>query len=399
MKLTAEQVRERAVDYLYGELDGPELRAFESALAESDALRHEVQMLERTLGLSRRVVREEHAEEPPVRVREAVVHAARASALQRAGAERTASSRPDRRASLWSWLRAPWFFPAVGVAAAISIVVLRERDGERASEEYPVAAAPTTAAEPESASETSGELAEQTQAREGVQPEKAAAAKDEGTAAGGGAPTLRSRSSTRGRAIESSESLARAPAPRRSVPKANPFPGSSLSEQPSADRLADDVEKREEARPEAAQGQAVAAREKKGRAAPSDAVGGLGAVSSSRYATPPSAAAAPSAAPAAPAASAPAAPATGGGSERYAAEAEPAAGAAAKRPAAAGAEDDPASALARRALSHLRALRYREAITAYEELLRRFPDHARARDWREQLARSRAALAAEQRDR
>src|SRR6202000_367447 len=63
---------------------------------------------------------------------------------------------------------------------------------------------------------------------------------------------------------------------------------------------------------------------------------------------------------------------------------------AAAAPAAARADDraaaDPALSLARRADGLMHAGRWNDAITCYRELLRRYPKHPSAADWRQRLA-------------
>ncbi len=75
MRFDRDRARERTVDFLYGELAGEELRAFEAALDEFDDLKREVEALKQTLGTVRTGLREEN-DAPPTRVRAAVLAAA-----------------------------------------------------------------------------------------------------------------------------------------------------------------------------------------------------------------------------------------------------------------------------------------------------------------------------------
>jgi len=172
--VTPEQCKERIVDYLYGELSGDDLAAFEACLQTSEACRREVEALQQTLGLTRRALSEPLASEPPTRYRSALLAAAEAAARAGAATEESAhearrqaalshaeaaarSAHPERddrgrtRRGLWAWLAEPWMFPALGVASAFVVwAVLEGRELNAPSHEAPpVASAPDTLAEAE----------------------------------------------------------------------------------------------------------------------------------------------------------------------------------------------------------------------------------------------------------
>src|SRR4051812_35216023 len=110
MTLSFEQFRERMVDYLYQELTGDELRAFEAYLSESAEARRELSALQSTLHIARQGLAQAAAEEPPTRVRAAVLAAAQAQLLeaqQGARAIRAGAARAEE-SSHWSRLRASW---------------------------------------------------------------------------------------------------------------------------------------------------------------------------------------------------------------------------------------------------------------------------------------------------
>src|SRR5262245_36608501 len=71
MTFSLEQFRERLVDYLYGDLTGDELAAFEACLAESDACRRELENMRDTLRHARASLADLE-EAPPPHVRRAV---------------------------------------------------------------------------------------------------------------------------------------------------------------------------------------------------------------------------------------------------------------------------------------------------------------------------------------
>ena len=141
MTLSSEQFREQLVDYLYGELEGDSLREFEASLRASELCRRELEAMKETLRISREGVPSLRAldDAPPSRVNSAIMAAAAAQArelLAEPGAVRSRADEPRAEAgaprrggapSLWSWLRTPWLLPTLGVAAAVSIVVLHKR--------------------------------------------------------------------------------------------------------------------------------------------------------------------------------------------------------------------------------------------------------------------------------
>ena len=139
MKLSLEQFRERLVDYLYGTLEGEELRMFEECLAESEVCRRELSTMQSTLRTARLELAKPASGPAPV-VRDAVLAAAavEARALAAAARERK-SQRPSlrpaapsaARSDRWAWLRAPWLLPTLGVAAAAARHSQRALGGQR----------------------------------------------------------------------------------------------------------------------------------------------------------------------------------------------------------------------------------------------------------------------------
>ena len=179
MTLSLEQFRERLVDYLYGQLEGEELRAFEAYLSESQTCREELAAMRRTLDRARQELRED-AQEPPARVRRAVLAAAREHARPQAeamvararvaapmaAAPMGAAKKVLPKKSAWQRAHASWWVPALGVAAVVSLFVfgrdvqvpgarvdersypMPEQEDERAAPSPAASAAAAPAAEP-----------------------------------------------------------------------------------------------------------------------------------------------------------------------------------------------------------------------------------------------------------
>ncbi|MET0343156.1 MAG: tetratricopeptide repeat protein [Polyangiales bacterium] len=117
--LSDDAFREQLLDYLYDTLPADARAVFERALAESPARRAEVDAMRATLARARTGLAA-LAEEPPARVRDAVIAEAR-RASERGKARPLRSLHAARRT-------ASWLVPALGVAAAVALVVQRRGD-------------------------------------------------------------------------------------------------------------------------------------------------------------------------------------------------------------------------------------------------------------------------------
>ncbi|MEY4512562.1 MAG: hypothetical protein RLZZ450_4684, partial [Pseudomonadota bacterium] len=120
MTLSVERFRDQLVGYLYGELEGESLHEFEASLRASEQYRSELATMQETLRLSRDglAALRESDRAPPSRVSRAVLAAAAEQLRERA------SDRERETSSFWVFLRTPWLLPTLGVAAAVSVVVL-----------------------------------------------------------------------------------------------------------------------------------------------------------------------------------------------------------------------------------------------------------------------------------
>jgi hypothetical protein len=144
--MTCRELGERIVDHLYGELGAEEQAAFEAHLAGCPGCQREVASLGKARQVGRAAVRGALAEEPPARIREALLSAAAAVATQtpvRAGAfpaattatspdlarpttststgQRAPGEGPSWVSGLLTWLRRPWFVPAMVTAGAFAV--------------------------------------------------------------------------------------------------------------------------------------------------------------------------------------------------------------------------------------------------------------------------------------
>jgi len=160
LTLSNDEFQARMIDYLYGELEGDELRAFEDQLSESDAGRRELAALQSTLRIARDGLAQAVYEPPPARVRSAVLAAAAAQPPASEPLRTTQPTRVDEQVGFWHWLRAPWLLPTLGVAAAVGLVVFGRgvespsvhidghpaQPAQAAPEQGPVAAPPPAAA-------------------------------------------------------------------------------------------------------------------------------------------------------------------------------------------------------------------------------------------------------------
>jgi anti-sigma factor RsiW len=153
--MTCAEIKERTVDYLYGELPPGARATFEAHLGGCEGCRAEVAGLQGTLHQARAAVRTLD-EAPPPRVRVAILEAARAAAGASAGAPLLAAAAPRRDGpkvqqggGFWEWLRRPWFLSLVGATAAMAIFVMARGTLTKPSlmEQAPPAA-PSPSAEP-----------------------------------------------------------------------------------------------------------------------------------------------------------------------------------------------------------------------------------------------------------
>lgn len=366
MTLSFEQFRERMIDYLYEELTGDELRAFEAYLRESAEARHELSALQSTLRIAREGLVQGIAEEPPARVRGAVLAAAQAQVLeaQRAArSTRAVATRADE-SSYGRRLRASWLLPTLGVAAAAALVVFGKNiESPKPSSEREVpsaasapaesttsadapAAPPPTAAESEASARASGQLeAKQPAERQRAPTTHAARAPAKGFAAPPPAWVAKRKSElpTQPRSAE---------APAR--PSAARDGALDRPEERAANR-----DKRAEKARASAQGAEL------DEPVANDALR-----------------ASPAAEPASPAARAPApAPTQGFADDLLSGSLE-----GAKRAPADDASAHTVTALLRRANEHVAAKRWPQAEADFRELLRRYPADARAPSWKKQLA-------------
>jgi hypothetical protein len=364
--LSFEQFRERMIDYLYEELTGDELRAFEAYLRESAEARHELSALQSTLRIAREGLVQGIAEEPPARVRGAVLAAAQAQVLeaQRAArSTRAVATRADE-SSYGRRLRASWLLPTLGVAAAAALVVFGKNiESPKPSSEREVpsaasapaesttsadapAAPPPTAAESEASARASGQLeAKQPAERQRAPTTHAARAPAKGFAAPPPAWVAKRKSElpTQPRSAE---------APAR--PSAARDGALDRPEERAANR-----DKRAEKARASAQGAEL------DEPVANDALR-----------------ASPAAEPASPAARAPApAPTQGFADDLLSGSLE-----GAKRAPADDASAHTVTALLRRANEHVAAKRWPQAEADFRELLRRYPADARAPSWKKQLA-------------
>jgi anti-sigma factor RsiW len=113
------QAKEQLIDYLYGELSAAARSAFVEHLRGCPGCHAEVAGHERALGHARHALAGPLLQEPPARVRLAVMEAARTQARALRQAER--AERPGFFARL---LRTPWVLPAFGAVSVATVVFL-----------------------------------------------------------------------------------------------------------------------------------------------------------------------------------------------------------------------------------------------------------------------------------
>jgi hypothetical protein len=364
--LSFEQFRERMIDYLYEQLTGEELRAFEAYLRESAEARRELSALQSTLRSAREGLAQGVAEQPPARVRGAVLAAAHAQVLeaQRAArSTRVVAARADE-SSYGRRLRASWLLPTLGVAAAVALVVFGKNSeslepsrrraapsavsapAEGKSRADEPAAPPPTAAESEASARASGRL-------------------EEGTRQ----PADRQRVVT--------THAARAPAKGFAVPP----PAWVAKRKSELPRQHEPGYAEAPAQPSAARGAALDAQDERAANQDKRAAKVSGSAQESHL-DEPAANDALGAAPASPAARAPAPAPT----QRFADELLSGSLEGAKPAPADDASAHSVTALLRRANEHVAAKRWPEAEADFRELLRRYPADARAPSWKKQFA-------------
>jgi hypothetical protein len=116
-------VKERLVDFLYEELPAESRTAFEEHLRGCAGCKAEVASYRSTLGSARSALSGTLAQEPPARVRPALMEAARTAIQAKAGAQ--AAEREEPKLGFFSKLwRTPWLMPAFGAASVATAVFL-----------------------------------------------------------------------------------------------------------------------------------------------------------------------------------------------------------------------------------------------------------------------------------
>jgi hypothetical protein len=369
--LSNDEFQERLVDYLYGELEGDELRAFEDHLRAWDEARRELATLQATLRTARDGLTQIVDGPLPARVRSTLLAAAGA---QLRAAEPSPAIPPTlvpEQGAFLRWLRAPWLLPTLGVAAAVALVVFGKhsqapsmqvdeqtaKPSEQQPGPSPASAPPSTATSESRPPEDKGgqPAADMQQA-----PAKAARSRHE-----------RARSQNEGFAV--------------------PPPAWEAKREQASGTLEESRPKQAPAASGAARKSSAAA-EREAPLAQDKASGGLGEASGPRVdrraaaersesldglAEPTTPAPAARAVPAAPAVADDARIESANERQPTHAQAKPAL-----------APDD----LARRAQQHVTAQRWQLAAADYRELLRRFPNDTRVAAWRKQLVLATQAL-------
>jgi hypothetical protein len=341
--VSEEQFREQLVDYLYGELDGAQRDAFEASLAASPQRQAELEAMRETLRTARTGLAALN-EEPPARLRGAILDAERASHA--------------RVLPLKPWYRrASTITPALAAAAALTFAVLAPRRDQQPRLDNEQAPAPP-AAEPTAAPQ--GEpIVEQLVESESKGKLEAPAEKKR---------DVRVQRRARPELDDSKDGLSGfAPPP--------PGWGSGAVGRSGGGGSGDALEGVAADKPRV-QAEARARREE--------------AESSARAASATSAPAPVAAKPAKRARAPEAAPK----SSADLASAEPASAEPARGPSADAGSQRAPDAMVQRAREHVSARRWSEAVIAYRELLMRFPKDERAASWRSELGDAARALTA-----
>jgi len=494
MTLAHQDIRDRLVDYLFGELDGPARAAFDEHLAGCESCRETVDATAKARAMAREVVRAPLDEPVPLGVRSRVLAAAAAAAEERRAAASTttvaaaaaaaiaaAGSPPSKgkdgssteassssgdgprgragspRPGWFDWLRGRWAFPTLATVAAMAAfflvrgTILREArhpiDEETAEKLASPGSSPASGAGPEAPvpaareaerrpddREVRGQLAPEPAAKTPATADGARAASAVLGGAGKGSGTVAgANEADRRGGVERSRRQAATPAgpaPRAVAGDAlgglaRPTSGSLSEREEGASRTAKPPPAKPAARPARAVKKEetpvrAPARTKNAAKADLDELGAR-ADEPAGFASPPPPA--PAAAPSGGAAADRDEPAAERRADKKAKEPREAktraaaevpgvesaqddegAPAAASRAAAPAARPtsgesapsaasaapapppDPARALAQRADQLLAARRWTEASAAYRDLLRRFPTHPSAPQWRIRLA-------------
>jgi hypothetical protein len=382
MTLSSDQFHERLIGYLYGELEGEELRAFEEYLRDSEEGRRELASLQTTLRMARDGLAQA-VDEPPVRVRSAVLAAA-AAQLQAAKPLRAArATRVDEQGGFSRWLRATWLVPSLGVAAAVALVVFGKNIESPRARVDEHAARPTAVPEQSPASPPPSAAASESDKVEEKGRQPAVDARQ--------APAKASRSNRAGARSKDDDFAVPPPAwnakrvqPSRAQPEPRSAPAAGAAREPHAEAEREELLVPD--RPRAARSvESIGRVDPRGAASEksegADVLDDLSALERPAPAAPASSAArASSVAPASSAARAPAqdAPAEAASElQRNRADAK-----IARAP----------NELVRRAGEHLAARRWQQAVTDYRELLRRYPNDSRVLAWKKQLELAAQAL-------
>ena len=130
MTFSHDDIRERLIDFLYGELDAEARAAFAAHVDGCESCRAEVTGAEQARAIGRLVTRASLSDEVPSRVRTAALAAARATAREKVTATASPDSASPARAAVApkpSWvdlLRRRWTFPTFATVAAMAAFLL-----------------------------------------------------------------------------------------------------------------------------------------------------------------------------------------------------------------------------------------------------------------------------------
>jgi hypothetical protein len=364
MRLSREEFREHLIDYLYGQLEATQRESFEACLAESADCRQELAELEQTLDHARSGLALLD-EAPPARARQAVLALA-AAPVTSAVVERPSST--SALARLIAWLANPVPLGALSVAAvaALGLLVHQSQHDEvhNAQPDRFQPTAPTAPMQEPGATGETGDVHEQSNAT--------GTASELPASSGGAQPSAATPGPARDAADEPLPSKpSPSPARRETTP---PRPSTRPARAPA--KATEAVESRRAA---GAAQPATERREAERLEEDESASPVTPSTSRASRAREPSAASSSDARePAPPAPAAPSPPSTSSASKGLGANSR--------------AAPVTLETLQREANAHLAAHRLREAAESYEALLRRFPDDARAPQWRKQLALIQRAL-------
>ncbi|MES1172176.1 MAG: zf-HC2 domain-containing protein [Bacteroidota bacterium] len=438
MVFTHDDVQQRLIDFLYGELDGDARAAFDAHVAACESCRAEVTAFEQTRAAARRVVRAPLDEPVPTAVHARVVEAvARAVAGggegARATAARVAPGEMERRRAgdvpagsrWWDWLRARWTIPMFATVAAMGALLLvretifrevRRPLGDTTAGDAVVGTPPVAPGgkdipgdEGTSVGESAGDRGRGS--AQGAPPSVQAEPKTEATTSRPRRAPNVPRSSFKAKAdSQAKDRIALGGLKKKSADKPSDGAALEAARSPAKRALSDDLARLREATPAAERSrwveQPMAELEKRAPAVDQEADEERGRFAQPPPPVAPRAAQAPAAAaPRAAATSlprrsgdlvdeAPAAPSAADLDERKgSANAGRPSGSSSGAASAGGGVDEPA-ALAARAERFMGAGNWSQAVAAYRDLLRRFPRHVSVSAWRKRLASAEAAAAA-----